>query len=89
VKELKNKVQENATDSAVRDLVVLLYETALLTSGFSLDNPVDFAHRIHSMISLGLSIDTEEDAAPAAAEESSEAPPPLEGAAVSSMEDVD
>ncbi|GAA5978208.1 hypothetical protein JCM11641_001136 [Rhodosporidiobolus odoratus] len=87
VKELKNKVLENATDGAVRDLVVLLYETALLTSGFTLDNPVDFATRIHSMISLGLSIDTEEE--PAAAEESGDAPPPLESAGVSSMEEVD
>jgi molecular chaperone HtpG len=87
IKELKTKVQENATDSAVRDLVVLLYETALLTSGFTLDNPVDFASRIHSMISLGLSIDTEDE--PAAVEASDDAPPPLEPAGVSSMEDVD
>jgi molecular chaperone HtpG len=87
IKELKSKVQENASDSAVRDLVVLLYETALLTSGFTLDNPVDFASRIHSMISLGLSIDTEDE--PAQVEESDDAPPPLEPAGVSSMEDVD
>ncbi|BGP15984.1 hypothetical protein JCM10213_004800 [Rhodosporidiobolus nylandii] len=87
IKELKNKVQENATDGAVRDLVVLLYETALLTSGFTLENPVDFASRIHSMISLGLSIDTDES--PAEADESGDAPPPLESAGVSSMEEVD
>ncbi|GAA5845947.1 hypothetical protein JCM9279_004732 [Rhodotorula babjevae] len=89
IRELKTKVQADAADKAVRDLVVLLYETALLTSGFSLDAPVDFAQRIHSMIALGLSIDADEVSEPAAAEESGDVPPPLETAGASSMEEVD
>ncbi|GAA5840293.1 hypothetical protein JCM3766R1_001449 [Sporobolomyces carnicolor] len=89
VKELKSKVQADAGDRTVRDLVHLLYETALLTSGFSLDEPVSFATRIHNMISLGLSIDVDEEAAPAQAESSDDAPPPLEATAASTMEDVD
>ncbi|GAA5981686.1 hypothetical protein JCM10908_004566 [Rhodotorula pacifica] len=97
IRELKNKVQADAADKAVRDLVVLLFETALLTSGFSLESPQTYCQRIYSMIALGLSIDTDEltsssDAAAAAApasDESGDAPPPLESAGASAMEELD
>lgn len=64
VQELRNKAEVDQSDKTVKDLVWLLYDTSLLTSGFSLEDSSTFANRIHRMIKLGLSIfedDAEKD----------------------------
>ena len=61
VKAIRAKVEQDAADKTVKDLVWLLYETAVLTSGFSLDAPTTFGGRIHRLIELGLGVDEEDD----------------------------
>merc|ERR1719468_1155411 len=86
--ELKKKAAADKSDKTVKDLIWLLFDTSLLTSGFNLDEPTQFAGRIHRMIKLGLSIDDDHDLG------ADDDLPPLEeveGAAdeASKMEEVD
>merc|ERR1712050_244161 len=60
VEQLRQKVEADKNDKAVKDLVMLLYETSLLTSGFSLEDPQVHGGRIHRMIKLGLGIEDDE-----------------------------
>jgi len=90
VKELRKKADADKSDKTVKDLVWLLYETALLTSGFGLEEPTNFAARIHRMIKLGMSIDD------TPVEETVDEMPPLQADAevvgateASKMEEVD
>jgi len=85
--ELRKKADKDPNDKTVKDLIWLLYETSLLTSGFTLDEPSSFASRIHRMVKLGLSI-TDDSADQALDEEI----PGLEddaGDAAGEMETVD
>jgi len=90
LENLRQRAEADKNDKSVKDLVMLLFETALLSSGFSLEDPAVHAQRIHRMIKLGLGIDDDSDEVAEAAEDESDMPP-LEGDAedASRMEEVD
>merc|ERR1712216_700549 len=90
IENLRQRAEADKNDKSVKDLVMLLFETGLLSSGFSLEDPQIHAQRIHRMIKLGLGIDDDEgDVEDAAADDMDM--PPLEGDAedASRMEEVD
>merc|ERR1711913_246484 len=90
LENLRQRAEADKNDKSVKDLVMLLFETGLLSSGFSLEDPQIHAQRIHRMIKLGLGIDDDEgDVEDAAADDMDM--PPLEGDAedASRMEEVD
>merc|ERR1711934_685412 len=76
IKSLVSKIDSAEGTRTVKDLIFLLFDTALLTSGFSLDEPVTFSNRIHRLIKLGLSIEDDDDVDD---DDDIEDLPPLEG----------
>merc|ERR1712018_341189 len=91
IETLRDKADVDKNDKSVKDLVHLLFETALLSSGFSLEDPATHSQRIHRMIKLGLGIDEDDDVPVEDTAAATDDMPPLEGDAddASRMEEVD
>merc|ERR1719333_1744852 len=91
IETLRGKAEQDKNDKSVKDLVHLLFETSLLSSGFALEDPATHASRIHRMIKLGLGIDDDEVEGTEDTVAGMDDMPPLEGDAedASRMEEVD
>merc|ERR1712066_396162 len=89
VESLRAKAEADKNDKSVKDLVLLLFETALLSSGFALEDPAVHSQRIHRMIKLGLGID--DDGEEAVEDTNMDDMPELEGDGddAGRMEEVD
>jgi len=57
IRELKAKSEASPDDKALEDLANLIYDSALVSSGFSIPDTKDFARRITKLVSLGLDVD--------------------------------
>ncbi|XP_036106367.1 heat shock protein HSP 90-beta-like [Molossus molossus] len=90
VETLRQRAEADKNEEAVKDLVGLLFETALLSSGFSHGDPQTHSNRIYRMIKLGLGIDEDDLSAEEPSAAVPDETPPLEGDAdASRMEEVD
>ncbi|KAL1766104.1 Heat shock HSP 90-beta [Sigmodon hispidus] len=79
VETLRQKAEADRNGKAVKGLVVLLLETALLSSGFSLEDPQTYSNHIYCMIKLDLCIDEDEVTAEKPSTVVPDEIPPLKG----------
>lgn len=57
--ELNKRVSsEDGGDDATKDLALLMYDTALLNSGFAMEDPTEFAARMYRVVSTGMNINS-------------------------------
>merc|ERR1712238_226044 len=90
ISALREKADADQSDKTVKDLIWLLYDTSLLTSGFSLEEPATFSSRIHRLVKLGLSIEDDDDGDDDLDEDLEDLPPlDDDGEGESAMESVD
>lgn len=79
IKTLRQKAEADWNDKSVKDLAILICETALLSSGFSLEDPQIPTNRIYRVIKVGLGIDEDDPTADDSCAAVTEEMLPLEG----------
>ena len=89
IKSLKERVKSPNNEPMIKDLVTLLYESSLISSGFSIEEPATFVNRINNMIKLGLSLDDDDEKSVDTKEDSKEDEVKAEEDAETHMEEVD
>ena len=77
VTEKLEPLEDNSADKTASDMAVMMYNTATLRSGYSLKDPVNFAHQIKAMMRKMLGVDADEQVEEE--EEITDEEPPVEG----------
>lgn len=84
ISSLQQRVKDAPEDEATKELATVLYETALITAGFNVDQSASFASRVYNMLKSNLNLESldvqepsddeseeeEEEKKPAASEDS-------------------
>lgn len=70
IKALAQKIENEADAVYAKDIITLLYETAMIQSGFDVEDVTNFSKRIFGMVKVGLGAEDE----PAPAEEAKPVP---------------
>merc|ERR1711887_426753 len=89
IQALRTKAEADKNDKSVKDLVNLLFETSLMSSGFSLEDPTVHASRIYRMIKLGLGVEDDEEIIDDTPDLAAAVEPGADDADDSRMEEVD
>jgi len=86
IQNLKKRVldMKDSDKSVIENLVRLLYNTAIISSGFTLEDPALFSKQIYNIMNMGLDGDVEEEVIEVEEEEEKEVEE-----VVNSMEDLD
>ena len=53
IKQVNSKIGDENKDKNLKNIIQLLYDTALLNSGFTLEKPSDYATRVNDMLTVG------------------------------------
>lgn len=65
IQELKRRFESDSEDdkNSSKKIVTMLYETSLISSGFSLEEPTKYAHNVFRVMLSGLSLEEEDEPA--------------------------
>ena len=59
IQALNSLVAEDKSNANAKEIVNLMYDTAMLTSGFDVESPKDYANKVYDMMGMALSGDSE------------------------------
>jgi molecular chaperone HtpG len=56
ITKITSALEADENDKTAKDMLSMLWETALLSSGFTLSNPATFSARINRMVAVALEV---------------------------------